>query len=155
MKLCQEILDYGIKDKRFCGLKKILDNLAEIQIKLHYGDKIVALLMLAHFHYQNGRAVKKILVKKNYNFLFKDLFNQSIQMSGSIYSGWAISDSVIGSSRIIAKILNCPLNSKKMKICLKRLPAHEISIAGSKLVKKNFFLNFKLINFIRLGNVTI
>lgn len=63
------------------------------------------------------------------------MFNQSIQMSGSVYSGWALSDTVVGSSRLIAKALDCSPHSKKIKNCLKTKSAQEISVAGSKLVK--------------------
>lgn len=70
----------------------------------------------------------------NFIIITLDLFNQSIEMSGSVYAGWALSDSVIESSRIIAKSLNCSPMSKKMKLCLKTKTAQEIAVAGSKLV---------------------
>ncbi|KAI1711722.1 carboxylesterase family domain-containing protein [Ditylenchus destructor] len=77
----------------------------------------------------------------------RDLFSQAIEMSGSVYAGWATSNSTVMASKKIAKLLNCPTKeSKKLKTCLKDVSTEQLSAAGSKLGWRR-----DDVNFVRLG----
>ena len=74
-----------------------------------------------------------------------NLFQQTIELSGSVFGVWARSDETIETSLKLAASLDCP-DTKKLKSCLKKLTQEEIQdqMLGMGIFKQN--LNFAFFN---------
>lgn len=71
-------------------------------------------------------------------------------MSGSLWAGWANSQSVVGASNRLLQQLDCTAskkggseNSKQLLSCLKKLPAEAIERASDNLVLVRFLKKIK------------
>ncbi|CAD5208711.1 unnamed protein product [Bursaphelenchus xylophilus] len=56
----------------------------------------------------------------------RDLFQQAIQMSGSILSGWALSDRVVDESKKVIEATGCQGESAEIKECLKKMDLNKL-----------------------------
>ncbi|CAD5205977.1 unnamed protein product [Bursaphelenchus okinawaensis] len=56
----------------------------------------------------------------------RDLFHQAIEMSGSILSGWALSDRVVDASQKVVEASKCQGNSAEVKECLKKMNVNDL-----------------------------
>uniref|UniRef100_F1KZX8 Carboxylic ester hydrolase n=1 Tax=Ascaris suum TaxID=6253 RepID=F1KZX8_ASCSU len=72
----------------------------------------------------------------------RDLFEQSIEMSGPTLAEWAASESVVEASKALAKHLGCNVdNSTQMKHCMKTKSFDEILDAVEETGKSRYALN--------------
>lgn len=69
---------------------------------------------------------------------FKDLFQRGIQMSGSIFSEWAMNEKVIDHSKELAKQMGCDIStSNAIHNCIKEKSPEDINLAVEIMVISN------------------
>ena len=74
------------------------------------------------------------------------LFQQSIELSGSVYAAWTRSNRVVNFSSDLAKKLGCDFSSPNLKSCLKKFTMKDIQkkISGIGLFEQD--INFAYMN---------
>lgn len=76
------------------------------------------------------------MLKKGQKHKFLDLFQRSIQISGSILAEWAMNDGVIDHSKKLAQELGCDIEtSEKILDCMKNMTTEDIKQATENLVR--------------------
>ncbi|KAI6175089.1 Carboxylic ester hydrolase [Aphelenchoides bicaudatus] len=73
----------------------------------------------------------------------RDLFHQSIEMSGSVMAGWANSNRVVDESMQVAKKVGCALKTPSLvKECMKAKPVEELTDAMQETGWRRDAINF-------------
>ena len=66
-----------------------------------------------------------------------DLFKQAIQLSGSVFAEYSMSNYVIEESRKLADVVGCKMtDSHKLRDCMKERTAEELLDGVAKIVRK-------------------
>lgn len=67
------------------------------------------------------------------------LFQNGISFSGTALARWAYTPDTSNTTKILAKALNCPVSSSSETVrCLKRVPAHNITLTIQNLLVGDF-----------------
>ena len=127
-----------LENYRFC-MPKIFH-----QVSLYFSCILWVTLIVISLFFQISVSPKLLSTSwwnKWANTRFTDLFHQAIEMSGSLWAGWANSQSVVGASNRLLQQLDCTAakkggseNSKQLLSCLKKLPVEAIERASDNLV---------------------